>query len=398
MLSILILASQVAHAQDTGATEDPSESARFQWGPLKFTPGIAISNVGIDNNVFNDPDHQLQDTTAAVGPAVNLWTNLGRLRISEKSAGQYLYFKQFENQRSWNTSHSLKFDLPLNRIHPFAEGTYVNARDRPGYEIDSRARASTNAVTFGSELRLSGKSTAVLSVNRTNIAFDQHETFLGSELATSLNRRSDTESAQLRYKMTPLTTLVTTADAVQDRFDYDRLRNTDSYSVRSGFEFKPFALISGKAAVGFRHFNVLNDTVQDFNGLVASVDAKYNITTSTQLNAKVNRDTQFSFDDLLPYYTLTDTNLNLKQRIRSTWEVTATGARQSLAYHGLTTESAALDRTDRGTILGLGIGYLVGETVRVGFDVNYYRRESEIAGRNYDGLRAGASVSYGLQK
>src|SRR5215475_8541402 len=99
IVSALISTAALTHAQekekggDKGAsgseTEDPSAAARFRWGPLTFTPSIAITNVGIDNNVFNDPDHKFQDTTAAVGPAVNAWTALGRLRIAERSSGQY---------------------------------------------------------------------------------------------------------------------------------------------------------------------------------------------------------------------------------------------------------------------------------------------------------------------
>src|SRR5262249_34527866 len=164
-----------------------------------------------------------------------------------------------------NTAHNLRFDLPLNRIKPFAAGGYINARERPGYEIDSRAPASTNRATLRSELVLSGKTSAVLTVNRTPTALDRHETLPGHELAAALNRYTYAEVVQLRDRLTPPTTLVTTADALQDRFDHDLLRNTDSFSVQSGFEFKPHALISGKVAVGFRHFNVLNDLVQDYN-------------------------------------------------------------------------------------------------------------------------------------
>jgi hypothetical protein len=404
LVCAVISAAAVTHAQDKekaasgSEIEDPSAGARFQWGPLKFTPGIAITNVGIDNNVFNDPDHKFQDTTAAVGPAVNAWTALGRLRVAAKSSGQYLYFKEFDSQRSWNTAHTLRLDLPLNRIRPFAEGSYVNTRDRPGYEIDSRARASTNGVTLGSQLVLSGKTTAVLSVSRSTIAFDQHETFLGSELAASLNHYTDGEAAQLRYRLTPLTTLLMSADAMQDRFDHDRLRNTDSFSVRSGFEFKPHALISGTVTAGFRHFNVLSDVVPDYHGPVAAVDAKYLLTTSTQLKARVNRDIQFSFDELTPYYTLSDSGLTITQRIATSWDVIAAGSMQSLAYRSVKLAPVSSARTDRSQVVSLGVGYLVGDTMRIGFDVNYYARQSKIADRNYDGFRAGASVTYGIQR
>jgi hypothetical protein len=397
LVSALLSTSAVSFAQDQPVVEDPSESARFQWGPLHFTPGIALSNVGIDNNVFNDPDNRLQDTTAAIGPAINLWTKVGPLRLAEKSSGQYLYFKQFETQRSWNTSNNLRIELPRARWKPFAEASYVNTRTRPGVEIDSRARASTNFAGLGTDLRVSGKTTLVLSGARTTTAFDRNETFLGTALANALNRYSDSEALQFRYALTPLTTFVLVTEAIQDRFETDRVKNADSYRVMPGFEFKPFALISGKAAVGYRHFNVLSDQIEDYQGVVASVDAKYMVTTSTQLAAKVDRDITFSFEETTPYYTLTNTQLTIDQRIATVWDVVASGALQSLAYRGSRIALIA-DHTDTGRVVGLGLGYLVGETFRVGFDVNYYSRRSQLARRGYDGLRAGASVSYGLQR
>jgi len=136
---VIVLVSALAGLTTAAQAQEqpnPSEGARFQWGALRFTPGISVSNVGVDNNVFNDPDHQVSDTTTALGPAVDVWVNAGRLRVTGKSGAQYLYFKNYESQRSWNTADELKFELPLSRLKPFAGGAYVNTRLRPGFEID----------------------------------------------------------------------------------------------------------------------------------------------------------------------------------------------------------------------------------------------------------------------
>jgi hypothetical protein len=393
LVSVFLAAVTPAFAQQE---EDAAQKARFQWGALRFTPGIVINNIGFDNNVFNDPNHQLGDTTADIGPAINLWTNIGRLRVAEKSSGTYLYFKQYGNQRSWNTANELKLDLPMTRLRPFVIGGYTNVRQRPGFEIDTRIRQSLNLVTLGTDVVLSGRSMLVLSATRSTMAIDQQETFLGSNLADALNRHTDTETLELRYKLTPLTTLVVASDATQDRFAVDRLRNADSIAVRPGFEFKPFALVAGKVSVGFRHFNVLNDRVPDYQGPVANVDVRYTLTTTTQLAATVTRDLAFSYDEATPYYALTNSGVTLTQRLASSWDVIAHGGWQQLGYRAAATDTAGTPREDRGQIYGLGVGYLVGETFRIGLDVNYYQRRSQFFGRNYDGFRAGMSVSYGI--
>ena len=234
----------------------------------------------------------------------------------------------------------------------------------------------------------------VFSGSRTNIAFDQKETFLGVALASALNRRTDTERLQLRYELTPLTTLVVNSDAIQDRFEFSRTRNGDSIRIVPGFEFKPFALISGTVAVGVRHFNALNEALPDYNGVVANVDAKY-VLSATQVRLRIGRDLDFSYEDANPYYTATSAELELTERLNRTWDVVGKGAWQTLAYRQVE-PLPAVGRTETGRGYGLGVGYRLGETFRLGVDAIYSMRRSVEAARQYDGLRVGASVSYGL--
>lgn len=389
---VLLAGPRAVSAQDT---PDPADAARFRLGALRFTPSIAVTSLGIDDNVFNELDDRKRDTTAAVGPAVDAWLTLGAVRVSGRSSGQYLYFKEYKNQRSWNTLDQARIDVPLVRLTPFVTGTYVNSRERPGFEIDSRARRRDVGGTAGVELRLTSKTRVNVSGGQTRLSYDRNETFLGASLADALDRTTTTEVVQLRYALTPLTTFVLTSEGIQDRFDVAGTRNADSIRVMPGFDLKPFALISGQVAIGFRHFDVHDAQTPDYDGLVAAIDARYAI-GATQIEAKMDRDVAYSFEALQPYYALTDVGLTVTERITSTWDLVARGGRQSLAYRSAVPTSAPR-RVDRGQTYGAGIGYRVGETVRLGLDANYYRRRSQVSDlRNYEGLRVGASVSYGL--
>ena len=112
----------------------------------------------------------------------------------------------------------------------------------------------------------------------------------------------------------------------------------------------------------------------------------------------VNRDLTYSFEPAEPYYALTDSTLTVTQRITYVWDVVGRAGRQSLAYRRFGSSGQPGKRVDHGALLGAGVGYRVGKTVRVGVDANYYRRDSssQIL-RDYEGLRVGASVSYGSQ-
>ena len=381
-------------ASTTGA--DPSDAARFKWGVLRFTPSIAVSNVGVDNNVFNETQDPKQDTTAAVGPAVNLWLKMGPSRLSGNASGQYLYFKTYENQRSWNTSNKGRWELPLSRINPFVSGSLTDTQDRPGYEIDSRARLKATSYGLGTSVRLSGKTSFVLAGTRSIVAFDENQSYLGADLSQALNRRSDAQESQIRVELTPLTTFVIRSEAIQDRFDFEPVRNADSFSVMPGFEFRPQALISGTAFVGVRHFNVLGETLPDYTGLIASVGTKYTV-AATQFEVKVARDLSYSYQDLQPYYVLTDVGLSMTERVTRAWDIVGRGGWQSLAYRNVNNVSIA-SRTDHGSQYGGGLGYRLGTTFRLGFDAVYYRRQSALQSRDYSGVRFGGSLSYGLQQ
>ena len=385
----------VAGAQDSA---DPAAAARFHFGALSFTPSIVFSNLGVDSNVFNESNNPKQDTTAAVGPAVNLWLRMGRSRLSGKVSGQYLYYREYENQRAWNTVNDGKWELPLSRITPYVSGLWSDVKDRPGYEIDSRVRLKEQRAGAGSGIRLSGKTELRAGFQRGQFRYDGQDLVVGDQIAQSLDRRTDTEVFDLRVRLTPLTTFITQSTATQERFDNQAFRDANTLAIMPGFEFRPEALISGSAFVGIKRFDSLNDAVQDYTGVVANVGAKY-IVRSTQFDVRVARDVTFSYEILQPFYTVLDTGLGVTQRITYRWDVIGRTSWQSLAYHNITSAIDLSERTDHSWQVGTGVGYHVGESLRVGVDANYSRRDApEAQYRNYEGLRIGASFSYGLPK
>jgi len=414
VLATLALAALLLGAVDASAQEadSPTEEMRFHFGPLGFTPSIALSNFGIDNNVFNSADQAKQDTTAAVGPAVRAAMRLGRSMLTGTGSAEYLYFNTYTNQRALNSSDEVRWQFHFARLIPYVRGEYATTKNRPGYEIDSRSRQQRQAVEVGAELKLSAKTRLIASASRGRIAFDAGETFFDVNLADELNRRTDSQQLQLRHQLTSLTTLVVVADAMQDRFITNTLRSSDSIRVMPGFEMKPSALISGHAAVGFRQLTPLSASVPSYRGVVAAVDTKYLVTGATQLAVSVSRDLAYSYQPLQPYYTLTDVGVGVTQRISYTWDMVAGASHQSLDYHQLTSLAAptvdtpggpadpvipSLSRVDSIEQYTAGIGYRLGRTLRIGVDGIYYKRHSLDVHENFDGLRFGASVKYGLK-
>ena len=400
MLLLIAAAAPPASAQDPpdSSPRDPAETARFRLGPLRFTPSITLTDVGVDTNVFNDATNPKQDTVGALGPAADIWMHAGRSLFSGKASVQYLYFDKFKNERAWNTIDRLRWEVPLSRFTPFVQGSYVNAKTRSGFEIDSRVRQMEQNVELGTDVALTGQVHLVLSGARMRSAFDDPDSPLAGVLAANLNRWANLERMQLRYRLTTLTTFLINAEAIQDRFDGEALRDTNSISVMPGFEMKPSALVSGRVLVGVRVFEPLRTIIPAYRGPVASVDATY-VVRATRLTARVARDVNYSYQADQPYYALTDVGLVVTQRLTYSWDVVVRGAQQLLDYTATRTAVKASADPQLDTIrqYGGGIGYRLGQTFRLGIDGTYFRRRSSnVALRDFEGLRVGASVTYGL--
>lgn len=380
-------------------TPDPSENARFQWGALRFTPFLAITEIGVDTNVFNDAEEPQRDTTATFGPGTEYWVRAGRARVSAKSDVQYNWFRDFASQRSLSTNNDLKIEFPMARLTPFVDGVFDHGRVRPGYEIDTRAFRTDSGAGGGLDIGLTTKTGVRLEAHRRRLRYREDEFFFGNSLQETLNRRTDSLGLSWRQKLTPLTTFVVLSEYEKERFDFQSSRDASGVRLMPGFEFDPFALIGGKVFVGYRSFDTADPRLPNYSGVVADVEANYRA-KSTRFDVRVQRDVDYSAEEIEPYYLLTDFGVKVTQKVTQRWDVVGTASRQWLDYQRLEGQvlSEVPSHADHGYRVGGGVGYMLGTSVRVGVDLAYYKRNSPIALRDYDGLRVGGSFTYGLTR
>ena len=396
-----LLGPDPARAQAVATPVDPSENARFRFGPLSLTPFLSLTELGVDTNVYNELDEPRQDKTATLGPGANYWLRLGRSEVQGKSELTYSWFQQYDDQRSVNTNNELRWVFFRGgRISPFLTGVFNRGRRRPNFEIDARSYRTENAAGGGADLRVSAKTTLRFEGRSGQLKFRSDEFFDGASLEEQLNHRTTIAGGSLREALTPLTTFIVKTEYETNVFEFTPVRDATGFRIMPGFEFDPLALIGGKMFVGYRRFNAKDPLVADYTGLVADVEANYRL-RATRFDVHLARDVAYSYQITEPYYVLTDSTLRVLQKITHRWDVQGTVGRQWLAYRGieLGADVSTPQRTDRGSRLGGGIGYQVGEAVRIGMNVDYLRRTSPSdISREYDGLRIGGSFTYGLQR
>ncbi|MFA5908979.1 MAG: outer membrane beta-barrel protein [Vicinamibacterales bacterium] len=384
--------SQAAHAQQAPA-DDPVASAPIHLGVVGVSPRFVLSNAGIDTNVFNTVDDRQRDFTFTTAPSADLYLRTGRGLLSVSGGAEFVYFQKFDTERSVNSNATGRYEFRFNRVRPYASAGTLNTKQRPGHEIDVRARHYETDLKFGSDVMFMSKSSARLEFRKLDYKFAGDAVFDGRPLNQGLNRTLKAVDLGWRQRLTALTTWVTRVSRESERFEFEDARNSDSFRVSSGFELGRFALIRGSAFAGFRKLTAADGgTLPGFSGVTADVDVSYTAPTQTRLGAAVDRDIQYSYDNRTPYYVQTGWTATLTQRVTGKWDAQLSGGRDRLAYQS---NNAADRRKDFVGRFAGGIGYAVRDGVRASFDVQSFYRSSAIRGREYGGVRAGFSMTYG---
>lgn len=384
-----IVAAQVSPPQPLA----PESAPRFRVGTLRLDPTFAVTNVGVDSNVFNTPEFGSADFTATISPATNGWWNVRRVRTLFRGQVDLVYFKTFASERSVDGGLAGRVELGLNRITPWTEIASYSGRQRVGYEINERTRRSRTDLSLGTMAQVGSKTTVDLGLRRTVTDWSGNENAVGPNLREFLARTTSSVNVVYTQRLTVLTAVVVEASAGRDRFEFAPFRDTDMVSAVAGFDLKPRALISGSARVGYKKADPVGGEMTAFRGFVARVSTGYNLGTRARVLVDANRDMEYSFEPLYPYYVLTGAAVTLRQRVGGPWDVESNIGRQGLAY-SLVPGSGLAARSDRVIQLGIGVGFNLSTGMRVGWNLYRMTRESPLPQRDYRGYRIGTSLTY----
>jgi len=385
-------------AQTTVDEPDPAK-VRIRLGPLWVNPTIALMNIGIDNNVFNEPEdlHPKRDFTFTLTPAADLWLRMGRSWVVGRINEDLTWYQTYTSERNGSTGYSLGWSVPLARLGVKVEAARRNARDRPGFEIDARSdRAETR---YGGlvELRMLSKTFIGVTGRRQRIDYDKDAIFLNSNLAFELNHTTTGGGLSLRHQLTPLTSISVTAIKSEDAFEFSPLRDSTSTSIAGNVTFDRFALIRGGASVGYTDFHMQQPGIADYQGVTAAVNLAYTLMGATRFEFDLGRDVQYSYDVNQPYYLQTRVAGSVMQQIYGPLDAVVRGSFATLAYRDrISVDPALVNRVDDLKSYGGGLGYHMGRDTRLGFNVDWSNRTSDVFQRRYKNLTYGSSVTYGF--
>lgn len=401
---LLLLVALPALAQvNTLERDNPREDARFRVGALHVTPAIRLKELGVDTNVFNEAGEPSRDFTFTVTPEAQAWLPVARRGLFKVTlATDMVWYKEFASERSLDPYVTLRGESYLRRFTLFAATSYSRARQRTSesVEIDVRSRRLDRALRAGVDMRLTPKTSLEVHGRWSDLDWDADDSLLGGRLEETLNRETRGFGAVARFKPTVLTTFELLAERFEERFPLSPERDGDNVRIMPGVTFEPRALINGFARIGVRHLNPVDDTVlPEFKGLVSDFGLSYTVFGATTIGVSHTRDVKYSFELTQPYYVDTGVGARVRRALGPRFDVIASANRHRLAYEDLIVEGgrSAPERTDTVWNYGGSLGYRFGRNGRIGLGVTYWKRDSTTRpGREYDGLRIGATATYGF--
>jgi hypothetical protein len=228
-------------------------------------------------------------------------------------------------------------------------------------------------------------------VNYRSLVFDN------VNLRAALNRRGREARLSLRHATTTLTTFVLTGEYLEDHFEFTPDRNSIGVRVMPGLEFNRFAIISGRASVGWREFRPESPLVPDYSGPAARVELSTVVGDRLRVDASVDRDVTYSYSAIYPYYLQNLTYASATLRISRRWDLVLRGGEQRLSYRVLGAEPPLTDEPDElsGTYYGAILGFRLRRDVRLALTGTQARRRGGPLDRSYDTWQVGGSIGYG---
>ena len=397
--AVFLALGRSAFAQQLIPAEPDPSVARVRIGPLWLNPAIDLTNAGVDTNVFNDPPdrHPVSDFTMTVVPKTQLWLRFGSTWFSGEVDEQIVWYQKYTSERSANSTYALDWRIPASRFVFDVGGRYVNTRQRPGFEIDTRAQQTDTTVTGKMEIRALSKTYFGVEASRATVDFASGETFLDLDLHDELNRVATTVGLTMRQQVTPLTAINVDVVREEDRFDFLHERDANTTNATVGVTFDPQALLKGSAKIGYQRFQPLDPLLPAFTGTTATVDLSYVLLGTTRFNVQALRAVQYSYDLSEPYYLQTGVTGTVAQQIFGPIDAIVRGNLQHLAYRDRLDESAPIEnRLDTVRSYGAGLGYHIGRDLRVGVNYDFVERLSPLPDHRYSGHVIGTSATYGF--
>lgn len=362
----------------------PWATAKMNIGPIYFAPTFELSNIGVDNNVFNDEDAPVSDITGTLGMRSLIGIRAGETLILQVTQNNsYNYYRRYRSERSIDNNLTAVLEFRTRFFRPWARLNRAKSSQRIGYEIDERAERKMPALDFGADINAAFRLGVSFAARTSKLQFKDTEVFNGRNLSEALDQKNDAYQGLLRYQLTELSELLIGADYTRDRFLKSPDRDNDSRYYYGGLRIKTGATFTGTATVGYREQIHRLDSVPDFKGVTADVQLTVAPSEAFRIELGGMRDMGSSYLIEYPYIVEEGGSLQFTNRFSEHFDAVVLGRTRALIYD-VTTTAEKKPVTERTYVAGFGAGYFPGGgSTRLGFVFERWQRTSPLDGRGF---------------
>jgi Putative beta-barrel porin 2 len=356
-------------------------------GGVRFAPGLTVQEIGWDSNVFDEPTIKSpkEDFVAAVQPDVSAFARLRLFRISAYAGSELTYYRKYESERSVGHAARARVDMLLSRVRPFIGIGETETRTRPNGEIDTRADRQETELSGGLAFDLSPNSLVYGSAFQAKTTYENAFED-GVDLGRSMTRESDNYQGGLKTDITSLLSVQLFASYQDDRFEFEPIRNAESWLGTATFRFAPDAVVSGLVTISYRDMSFVDPEVSPYRGLVGTVSLIYPVLEIGRLSVALTRGVEYSFDTQEAYYLQQSATVAYTHRLFGEVDAQVRGSWASFDYDARINLPSHTDTLD---MAGGSIGYNLRNRTRIALNYEYARRRSPaFADRNYERRRA----------
>jgi hypothetical protein len=367
------------------------------------SPAIELRNAGVDTNVFNSPVDPIPDTSVVLRPALNGLARLGeRLQLSGNGYLDLNYYRRRGSERSIDFAGEGRAELRVGPAALLAGGGGGQFKQRFSIDLDQRVKRQEKWGSAGVRLELGRRISGTLGASTRTLTFEPR-LIQGSDIKEALDRETVTAAAELRYALTRKTRAIGSFELIEDRFLRQRglgSRQVRSFRYLAGFELSERALVSGRILAGVRRFpGSAARGGGDFSAPALSVNASLPFLRQHRLALIADRDILYSAVAVR----------GAEDRLRNAFVFTRYRAEATLALpldlvgrafasfeeakylRPFLQRGAELPRIDHQWSFGGSVLRPFGRSLRLGANLTWIRRISNLELNSYQGAR------YGLQ-
>ena len=372
---------------------------QFTAGPFIITPTFRIGSLAVDTNIRYERERRT-DFLASAGPGLDVALPfLDHWQVNLQGFSQYFYFHRSTDLRRWTGGGELTLRWATTGTRASLSTNANRDFSRPNFEVDTRVVSTQNHVIGGLERDL-GRLTLAARAMFTRNKLDDGQEFRGADLTTSLTTNRLAMAPELRFRLTPLSSLLIEGSYELTRFPRAPSRNFHQESI--GLGILTAGVLKGQVTAGLRR-NKAEGRSEPRNqpylrgSLSQQIGRRLNLRESYTQESAVSA---FATEGSLPTFERRSLSLDIAIQVTNRIDLRLGGTYETTKSDGLVT--LIRDDGTRGTGLRDDVAYIgradlgirLGRA-RLGLFTSYTTRESLFfSDFGIDGLQAGARVEY----